>query len=428
MSRSDDVLIVGAGQAAAQLACSLREAGHQGSITLVGDEPAPPYQRPPLSKGFLTGAADEDSLALRAPGYWQANGIDLLLGETVVEVDRGAGAGGRALTASGRELVFDRLVLATGAAPRRLDVPGAQADGVVVLRTLADAADLRRRLATARDVVVVGGGFVGLEVAATATVLGARVTVLEAGPRILGRAVSEATSRYLTDHHRATGIAVHTDVSVTEIVSAGAGRVVAVRTADREIPADLVLVGVGADPRCELAERLGLQVDDGIVVDEHLLASDGTTIAIGDCAVAVDPTPWADLDASAPCRVRLESVDHAVTQAASAVRTVLGEPSPHVSVPWFWSDQGTAKLQIVGLRRPGDRATVRPAGPGRLVVGFHRAGRLVAAEVVGSPADFMALRTLLGAGHPVPADVFADGDVVLRQLAKDARQGSISAC
>ena len=425
MSRSDNVLIVGAGQAAVQVACSLREAGHQGTITMVGDEPAPPYQRPPLSKGFLTGAVDADALAFRAPSYWQTNNIDLVLGDTVIEVARGLGAGGLVTTAGGRELPFDRLVLATGATPRRLNVPGADADGVVLLRTLADATDLRRRLATARELLVVGGGFIGLEVAATAAAGGARVTVLEAGPRILGRAVSDPTSRHLTDHHRAAGIAIHTGVGVTEVVDV-AGRVSAVRTTEGEFPADLVLVGVGADPRCELAEQLGLHLDGGVVVDEHALASDGTTIAIGDCAVGSDPTPWADLDGHGPGRVRLESVDHAVTQATTAVRTLLAEPLPHVSVPWFWSDQGTAKLQIVGLRRPDDLVTVRPSAPGRRVVGFHRAGRLSAAEVVGSPADFMALRTLLGAGHPVPPEVFADGDVALRKLAKDARHGSVS--
>lgn len=422
MSRADDVVIVGAGQAAVQVACSLRDAGHRGVITLVGDDPAPPYQRPPLSKAFLTGAVDAAALEFRAPDYWQSQGIDLVLGERVTEVVRETGGAGRVLTTSGRELRFTRLVLATGANPRRLDVPGGDADGVLVLRTLADAQQLRARLHDALDVVVVGGGFIGLEVAATAALRGARVTVLEAGPRILGRAVSEPTSRHLTEHHRSTGIEIRTGVQVTGFETDGP-RVTAVETTDGTVRADVVLVGIGADPRTELAVALGLETDGGIVVDRHALTSDGTTLAVGDCTVVTDPSPWCDDDA----RVRLESVDHAVEQAATAVRTLIDEPVPHSAVPWFWSDQGTAKLQIVGLRRPDDRATVRPSGPGRLVVGFHRGGRLVAAEVIGSPAEFMALRTLLGAGHPVPAAMFADSDVALRQLAKEARSGSVSA-
>lgn len=423
MSRADDVLVVGTGQAAVQVACSLREAGHTGAITLVGEEAVAPYQRPPLSKGFLTGALDAAAVTMRAAEFWREQRIDLVLGETVTDVVRGPHGSGRAVTVAGRSLPFDRLVLATGATPRRLEVPGGDTDGVVVLRTLADAERLRVRLAAAREVVVVGGGFIGLEVAATAAAGGARVTVLEAGPRILGRAVSEATSAYLTRHHEAAGIEIRTGVAVREIAT-DATRVTGVVCAGAIVPAQLVVVGVGADPRTDLAERLGLDTDRGIVVDRCAVTSDGTTLAVGDCAVVGDPTPWCTDDAP----VRLESVDHAVEHARVAVRTLMGEPAPYSSVPWFWSDQGTAKLQIVGLRRPGDDLTVRPSGPGRHVVGFHRAGRLVAAELVGAPADFIALRALLDAGHPVPADLFADEDLALRRLAKEVRGGSFSAC
>ncbi|WP_166391550.1 FAD-dependent oxidoreductase [Nocardioides ochotonae] len=422
MSRDDDVLVVGAGQAGVQVACLLRDAGHRGAVTLVGEEPVPPYQRPPLSKGFLTGTLGADALALRDQDYWGARDIGLVLGEAVTEVVRGGHGSGRARTDRGRTVAFDRLVLATGATPRRLDVPGGDADGVLTLRTLADAGRLRDRLRAARDVVVVGGGFIGLEVAATAAALGARVFVLEAGSRILGRVVSEATAQHLAAHHHANGVEIRTRARIVEVVTDG-GDVRAVLTTDGAVRADLVLVGIGAAPRTGLAASLGLRTDGGVVVDEHALASDGTTLAVGDCTVLADPTPWGDGETS----VRLESVDHAVEHAATAVRTILGESTPHTAVPWFWSDQGSAKLQIVGLRRPGDVATLRPSGSGRHVVGFHRRGRLVAAEVVGSPAEFMALRTLLGARHPVPVEVFADPEVALRQLAKQARSATVTA-
>lgn len=421
MSRPDDIVIVGAGQAAVQVACSLRDAGHQGTITMLGEEPVQPYQRPPLSKAYLGGDGGADGIAFRAETFWAEQRIDLILGETVTQVVRGEGNSGHVVTAAGRLVPFDRLVLATGSTPRRLAVPGGDAEGCLVLRTLADAEQLRTRLREASDLVVVGGGFIGLEVAATAAASGVRVTVLESGARILGRAVSEATATFLADHHGRAGIEVRAGAQVTAVATDG-NAVTGVVTAEDTVLAQLVLVGVGADPRTELAEAIGLETAGGIVVDQHALASDGTTVAVGDCTVIADPTPWADDMA----RVRLESVDHAVEQAATAVRTLLGEAVPHSSVPWFWSDQGKAKLQIVGLRRPTDTATVRATTEGRHLVGFHRDHRLVAAEVVNSPADFMALRKLLAAGHPVPPEIFADDEVDLRRLAKEARGFAVS--
>ncbi|GAA3383348.1 NAD(P)/FAD-dependent oxidoreductase [Cryptosporangium minutisporangium] len=411
------LLVVGASQAGVQLASRLRELGYSSPIRLIGEETHPPYQRPPLSKALLTGAATAESLTLRNAEYYRDQRITVTLGERVGGVEFSGGGSGIARASSGARYPFDRLVLATGARPRRLDLPGADADGVLYLRDLDSALRLRDRLSRARVVVVVGGGFIGLEAAATARAQGRQVAVVEAGPQLMGRALGAPTASYLLDAHRAAGIDFHLGTAPRRIVTAD-GAATGVELADGIVlDADVVLVGVGVVPRDELARAAGLDCADGVVVDRRSLASDGVTVAVGDCANLPDPTPGA----AETSRLRLESVDNAVEQANAAAWTVLGEDRTYRSVPWFWSDQGAFKLQIAGLRQLGDDALVRPgAKPGRRTTLYYRGDRLVAAECVNAPADFLQVKKALADERHPPRAVVADPSVPLKSILADA--------
>lgn len=406
-------LIVGAGQAGLQLAVSLRQLGDTAPITLIGEEPHAPYQRPPLSKEFLSGAAGPEALELRAPGFYADNGIELLRGEQTADVALSPGGppgSGTAVTSTGREIAFARLALTTGAAPRRLALPGADLDGICYLRGHDDAADLRTRLERAVRVVVVGGGFIGLEAAATARAGGCAVTVVEAGDRLMGRAVSPAVSAFYLDAHRRRGVEVLLSRGVEGFTGAD-GRVGGVLLAGGErLPADLVLVGVGVVPRTELAERLGLLCEGGIVVDGCARTSDPAVVAAGDCTVRPDPMTGAG-------RVRLESVQNAVAQAQTAAATLLGRPAEVRTVPWFWSYQGDLRLQIAGLSAGHDAYVVRGTPQEeRFSVLYYRDGRLIAADAVNRPADYMAVRRALADGATVPPGPAADDSVPLKSL------------
>lgn len=383
------LLIVGASQAGVQLACSARELGWDRPVTIVGAEPHPPYARPPLSKAFLWGSVA--SLELRSSEFYVEHDIGLVLGDpvTAVRPERSV-----VVTASGCTLGFERLAFATGARPRPLPIDGADLPGVRVLRGLDDAVVLRDELERSPDVVVIGGGFVGLEVAGTAGALGCRVTVLEAGPGLMGRAVGPATAGFVRRAHESAEIDVRTGARPQRIF--GDDRVEGVELADgTRIPASLVVVGVGVDPVDDLARVLGLECGNGVVVDEFSLASDGRTLAVGDCANLPDPSP-----APGPSLpLRLESVDNAVEQARAAATTVVGEPRPYRSVPWFWSDQPSAKLQIAGLATAADEEVVRPAlRDGQQTVLRYREGTLVAAECINAGVEFLAARKAIAAG------------------------------
>lgn len=417
-SPSLGLLVVGAGQAAVQFAASLRDAGYEPPITLVGDEPHLPYQRPPLSKTYLKGAVDAASLALRSADFYEQARVNLISGERVVSVTTSAAGTGTATTSTGRILSFHRLVLATGAGPRYLGIPGEDAAGVCVLRGIDDAEALAEALPGKGSIVVVGGGFVGLEVAATARSLGHEVAVLEATPALLGRVVGTDTAELIRCAHRDAGIDIRLGTSATGIL-AEAGRATGVRLADGAVlPADVVLLSAGAVPRTELAEQLGLTCAGGIMVDAYSRTSDGLTLAIGDCAVMPDPSPHGDHTSV----LRLESIDNAVEQAKAAVSTVMGEPRPYASMPWFWSDQGDLKLQIVGLRRPGDVAVVRRYDATcKQVVGYYREGLLVAAEALNAAGDFMQLKRAMSLGVQIDPTALTDPQVSLRDLVRAAR-------
>ncbi|WP_075218246.1 NAD(P)/FAD-dependent oxidoreductase [Mongoliimonas terrestris] len=399
------IVVVGGGHAGAALVAALRSEGYEGPVRLVSAEGEIPYQRPPLSKAFLKDTAAE-ILPIRPEAWYVANRIDVDLNATAVAIDRQA----RTVTlADGRSLAYDGLALALGARVRRPEVPGADLDGILYLRSTADARILREALVQARDVVVVGGGFIGLEVAATAALLGKTVTVLEAGPRLMGRAVAPEVSVHMLARHSAAGIEVRLGTALAGFEGEG-GKVRAVRASDgSRIPADLALVGIGVIPNAEIAEAAGLAVEGGLLVDDHAVTSDPTIVASGD-GVVFDH--W-----HAGRRLRVESVQNATDQSRHAALALLGKPDPYRSVPWFWSDQGPTKLQMVGLSQGADRTVLR-GNPesGRFSV-FHYAGdRLLGIDSVDRPADHMVGRRLLAAGIALPPALAADETVDLKAL------------
>jgi 3-phenylpropionate/trans-cinnamate dioxygenase ferredoxin reductase subunit len=374
------VVIAGAGQAGLQVAASLRDGHYTGSITLVGDEPHLPYGRPPLSKAFLKGADGTETLWLRPQSFIDRHSIALRSGVAVVAIER---EHRRVMLADGEALGFDTLVLATGARNRALPVPGADLNGVFSLRGTDDAVRLRAALAAAQSVVVVGGGFLGLEVASTAAAAGLAVTVVEAGPRLMGRAVSPHVSDDFLQRHRAAGVTVLLNQSVVALTGAD-GRVGAVQLGSgTAVPADLVLVAIGVIPNTDLAAAAGLAVGDGIIVDAAMRTADPAIYAVGDCAR--HPNKHAD----GP--VRLESVQNAMDQARCAASNILGKPAHYTALPWFWSDQGGAKLQIAGIRGDADQFEV-VGDADAFSVYCSRGGRLVCVESVNRPLDHARAR------------------------------------
>jgi 3-phenylpropionate/trans-cinnamate dioxygenase ferredoxin reductase subunit len=404
-------LVVGASQAGLQLAVSLREHGDTAPITLVGAERSAPYQRPPLSKEFLAGSSDRDALLFRTPAFYDSAQIDLVLGERVLALSL---EDGLAETASGRRISFDRLALTVGARPRRLTVPGSDLDGVSYLRDVEDATLLSARLAAASRVVVVGGGFIGLEAAAAARAQGKHVTVVEAADRLVARAVAPVVSEFYRQAHERRGTTVLLSAAVCAITGT-AGRVTGVLLADgTELPADLVVVGVGVVPRTELAEQLGLECDGGIVVDAHARTSAPSVVAAGDCTVRPHPV-------TGKGRVRLESVQSAVVQATTSAATLLGRLEDDATVPWFWSHQGDLKLQIAGLSAGYDSYVVRgDPDRERFSVLYYSDGQLLAVDALNSPLDYMAVRKALTDGIPIPVEVAADVGTPLKAALKAA--------
>lgn len=403
-----DVLVIGAGQAGYQVAASLREKGFQGRIRLIGDEPGLPYQRPPLSKAYLLGKSDRTALNLRSDGFFKQFDIELVSEQRVLQIDRE-----RALIhlADNEAVAYGHLVLATGTRNRALPIPGADLDGVLQLRSAADADALRLRLPGLKKLVIVGAGFIGLEVAAVATSLGIAVTVLEFSSRPMARTLSRPMSDFFLAAHEKAGVRLGFNAAVTGI-SGSNGRATSVETANGDsFPADLVLVCVGVVPNDELAAAAGLAVDNGIVVDEHLLTADPAISAIGDCAAY--PQPFAG-----GARSRLESVQNAIDQGRCVADRLTGKPRPYGAVPWFWSDQGPLKLQIAGIQLPHDLSVVRgdPSSSAFSVFCF-RDGKLAGVESVNKPADHMVARRLLGAAAALTPAEAADTHFDLKALA-----------
>ncbi|MDP1912997.1 NAD(P)/FAD-dependent oxidoreductase [Brevundimonas sp.] len=397
------VLIIGGGHAGGTAAALLRQYGHQGPIVLAGEEPAAPYQRPPLSKAWLKGEADLEALLLRPELFYAEHDIELRTGMTATAIDRAA----RTVTfADGTVETYDALILAMGSTARKLLLPGADRPDLLELRTLADAERLKAAVRPGRRLAVVGGGYVGLEAAASARALGAEAVVIERMDRVLARVASETLSAFFTSHHRAHGVEVLTSADVVAFEDGG------VRLGDgRLIAADAVLVGVGALANDALARTAGLACEKGVVVDEAARTSDPAIWAIGDMTFRPIPVHGGR-------RHRLESVPNALEQAKQAAAAITGRPTPTPEVPWFWSDQYEVKLQIAGLPDGADRQVVRGDVQGGAFAVFHLAGdRLVCVEAVNAPAEFMAGRLMISRGQAVDAVRLADLSVSMKEVA-----------
>jgi 3-phenylpropionate/trans-cinnamate dioxygenase ferredoxin reductase subunit len=401
----EHAVIIGAGHGGAQAAASLREEGFQGRVTLVSDERVAPYHRPPLSKAFLKDPTTGPQF-LRGPKFFADHAIELLLETRANAIDLDAG---RVALSGGGALEFSHLVLALGGKPRRLAAPGADLPGVHSLLSLADAEALREALNKGGEAVVIGGGFIGMEVASTLVGLGAKTTVIEAMPRVLGRALAPLVSDHMLLRHRSWGVEVLTGESVARIEGDAAGAGAVITQSGRRLPASLVVVGVGMTPNVALAEAAGLAVDNGITVDEHLRASDPRIFAIGDC---VSYPHW-----SAGRRLRLESVQNATDQGRTVAKAIVGRGEPYRAAPWFWSDQQHIKLQMVGLSFAADDYVLSGDRDGDRFSVFHFSGsRLVAIDSVNSPAEHMLGRRMLAAGFNPTKEAARGGAAALKKV------------
>jgi 3-phenylpropionate/trans-cinnamate dioxygenase ferredoxin reductase component len=406
-------VIVGTGQAGFQVAASLRAEGYQEPVTLIGEEPHIPYQRPPLSKTFLLGKDTSESIELRPNAFYRDHAIELLTRETAISIDRNER---RVKLASRRAVPYDKLVLATGARNRPLPVPGATLEGVVHLRSLDEATTLKQRLEHSQQIVVIGGGFIGLEVAAIASTLGKHVTVLEALPRLMSRVVAPIISEFYVQLHSAKGVRVACGAAVTELLGSQ-GKVNSVRLSDGTThPADLVIIGIGVVPNSEIARDGGLAVANGIAVNEQLQTSDENIYAVGDCAE--HPNRFAST------RIRLESVQNAADQAQCAAERILGRPGCYTAVPWFWTDQFDIKLQMAGISAGHDRAVARGSAESRkLSVFYFKEKRLIAIDSIDRPLDHILGRKLLASGTSLTPVQAANESFDLRGLVPGKSNG-----
>lgn len=391
-NQTGDIVIVGGGHAGAQLCAALADAKQGARVHLVCDEPELPYQRPPLSKSFLK-TPTEEPLPHRPEAWYETAGITVHRGDKAVAIDR---AQRRVTLASGAVLPYRWLVLATGARARQLHGAHADLTNVATLRSAADARRLRGLFEQAASVTLVGGGFIGLEIAASARMLGKAVTVLESAPRLLQRAVSPELSAHVLQTHRDAGIDVRLGVAVGGFEVEG-GRVAALHVDGVREAVELLVLGIGSVTEHQLAHDAGLECDNGIVVDACMRTSDPAVLAVGDCCHFPDPR--------SDRRIRLESVQNANDQARTAAATILGQPQPYTAVPWFWSDQGSMRLQMAGLM-PADGERHRRAGatPASFSILHYAGGKLVCVESVNAPMDHMAARKLIetGACPPLP--------------------------
>ncbi len=396
------IVIIGAGQAAGQAAASLRQEGYEGPVTIIGDEAQAPYQRPPLSKAYLSGDIGMDRVLVRPEKFYGDKDITLVTGTRVAEIKREEK---QVVTEGGDVYDYDKLLIATGSRPRILNIPGSDLSGIHYLRTIDDVDGIRDAMQSAKKLCIVGGGYIGLEVAAVAVTAGLDVTVLEMEDRILQRVTTPEMSSFYHDLHsgRGVNIMVNTGVSGFE----GDGQVSHVLCGDTRIEADLVIVGIGIIPNIELAEAAGLDCDNGITVDDHCRTSDPDIYAAGDCTN--HPNPIMDR------RLRLESVPNAMEQARVACTNMLGGEKIYAAVPWFWSDQYELKLQMVGFSADGDSSVVRGDKAANQFAVFYLSGdKVVAVDAVNSPKEFMVCKQLYGKAVDLAA--LADSEVELKSL------------
>ena len=407
------VVIVGAGQAGYQVGASLRQEGFDGDITLIGDEPGVPYQRPPLSKAYLLGKIGGDALRFRPPDWYEQQRIERVH-DSATQIDRAARC---VLLASGQQVAYDHLVMTTGARNRVPDIPGIDLAGVIGIRTQADADALMPLVAAARNVVVIGAGFIGLEFAAVAAAKGVAVHVVELGTRPMARALSFPMSELFSLAHAAWGVKLDYGQTVARILGHD-GKVSAVETGDgRQLNADLLVYGIGVVPNAELAALAGLNVANGICVNEQLLTSDPAISAIGDVV------SFPSIYSAKP--IRLESVQNAVDQARNVAARLMGKPANYTALPWFWTDQGDLKLQIAGLSEGHDQTVLLGSVESRkLSVLCFRLGKLVAVESCNRPADHMAARKVLSRANQLTAELASAPDFDLKAFEAATREAT----
>lgn len=398
------IVIIGAGQAGASLAAKLRSLGHQGSITLVGEEPAPPYQRPPLSKAYLLGEMELERLYLRAPAFWAEQNITLRLGQPVTSIDRTA----RTVRVNGETLAYDHLALTTGSAPRRLPAAiGGALAGVYTVRTLTDVDAMAPEFRAGRNLLVIGGGYIGLEAAAVGAKLGLNVTVVEMAPRILQRVAAPETSDYFRREHAAHGVKILENTGLDRLL--GDGHVTGAKLSDgTEIPVDFAIVGVGITPATLLAEEAGLEIENGIRTDQFGRTSDPHIWAAGDCASFPHKGG----------RIRLESVGNAIDQAEVVAANMLGAGQAYEAKPWFWSDQYEVKLQIAGLNSGYDRIVTRTAEDGAVSYWYYRGDTLLAVDALNDARSYMIGKRLIDMGRSPDPVAIADPGTNLKALLK----------
>ena len=396
------IIIIGAGQAAGQAAASLRQEGYEGTITLIGDESFAPYQRPPLSKQYLSGELSIDRVYIRPTKFYEDRNIDLQLEARVTSIDR---QNKTISTDNGQTLAYQKLLICTGSRPRELNIPGSDLPGIHYLRRLDDVDRIRDDMASANSICIIGGGYIGLEVAAVAVTAGLSVNILEMESRILQRVTNEQMSAFYHRLHTDRGVNIHTSTACT--VFKGDARVNAVLCQDQSIAADMVIVGIGILPNIELAQQAGLECDNGILVDDHCRTSDPDIFSAGDCTNHPNPILGR--------RLRLESVPNAMEQARTSAANMLGGDKTYAAVPWFWSDQYELKLQMVGFSSDGDTAVLRGDPEALQFATFYlKDGKVVAVDAVNSPKEFMVAKRLYG--MQVNADSLADSAIDLKSL------------
>lgn len=399
-----DIVVIGAGQAGAALVAKLRALGHQGSITLIGDETAPPYQRPPLSKAYLLGEMEEERLWLRGPDFYAEHGITLKLGEKVSAIEPIT----RKVMIGNDVISYDELVLATGSYPRRLPGKiGGDLAGIYTVRSLADVDAMKPEFAPGRRLVVIGGGYIGLEAAAVGAKLGLDVTVIEMAPRILQRVAAPETSDYFRALHTAHGVKILESTGLEQIL--GEGRVSGVRLSDgTELPADFIIAGVGILPGTGLAEAAGLAIENGIKTDELGRTTDPHIWAAGDCASFPHKGG----------RWRLESVGNAIHQAETVAENILGAGVAYAAQPWFWSDQYDCKLQIAGLNVGYDNIVTRGPDGDSVSFWYFQGDSLLAVDAMNDPRAYMVGKRLIENGKSPSKVALADPATELKSLLK----------
>ncbi|HEY1710112.1 MAG TPA: FAD-dependent oxidoreductase [Rhizomicrobium sp.] len=398
------IVIIGAGQSGAQAVASLRSEGFDGAITMIGDEPFAPYQRPPLSKTYLMGTLERERLFLKPDAFYAEARCEMILGVGATRIDRAA----KTVTlADGRSISYDKLLLATGSRVRRIPVPGADLSGIFYLRGIADVDSLRTAFQSVKHLAIVGGGYIGLEVAAVGRKAGLEVTVFEAMDRVMARAVSKPVSDFYEKIHREAGVSLLLNTGVERFE--GDGKLESVVAGGKHYPAEVALVGIGIGPNVELAKDAGLACDDGIVVNNAACTADPDIFAAGDCTKHTGREGLS---------IRLECVQNAIDQAKHAALAMVGKPANYREVPWFWSDQYDLKLQIAGLLRPTDRMVLRGYPAARKFAVFHlRDGKVAAVEAVNAASEYLMGRKMIAEEKAVDADRLADLSIPMKTIA-----------